>query len=62
MVIIFNIFFKIFFYPRDITVFAKKKFKILGIDNNSRKFFFGKNIEDSEPTKPQDPVINAIFI
>ena len=23
--------------------FAKKKFKILGIDNNSRKFFFGKD-------------------
>ena len=23
--------------------FAKKNFKILGIDNNSRKFFFGKD-------------------
>ena len=23
--------------------FAKKKFKILGIDNNTRKFFFGKD-------------------
>ena len=25
-------------------------------------FFFEKNKDDSDPTKPQDPVIKAIFI
>ena len=42
--------------------FAKKKFKILGIDNNSRKFFFGKDGDISWVKNNLKKILKSIVI
>ena len=42
--------------------FPKKNFLVLLSMPKILNFFFEKNKDDSDPTKPQDPVIKAIFI
>ena len=43
-------------------IFPKKNFLVLLSIPKILKPFFEKNMADSDPTKPQEPVINAIFI